>query len=207
MNSDTKNKLTSGTDQSDLTSGNACWQTPPAIFAALNAQLGPFDVDICADAERTLCPRWFGSGSDLGTDALTADWSAHGFAGYCNPPYGAFVGKILPVAKLQAARGFRSVFLLPMRVTRAFKAHIMDGASQLLFCDSRIVFFENDAPRLNVQAFVKKGRLVPDSAVFDSIVVVYDGVVAAPRVGLWNVPDHVTRQDLERAAALMRVAA
>jgi phage N-6-adenine-methyltransferase len=207
VNNETKNKLTSGTDQADLTSGNACWETPPAIFAALNDQFGPFDLDICADAQRALYPRYFGPGSDLSVDALIADWSAHGFAGYCNPPYGAFIGKILPVAKAQARLGFTSVFLIPMRVTRAFKAHIMQGAADLLFCDSRIVFFENGAPRLNRKAF-EAGRLVADSAVFDSIVVRYaPDARDRPRVDVWEVPDHVSSADLSRAAALLRKAA
>lgn len=206
MNNDTKQKLMSGTDQSDLTTGNACWETPPAIFAQLDADYGGFDIDICADPTRALCFKHFGPGSYLGADALTADWSAHGMHGYCNPPYGAFIGKILPVAKRQAAKGFRSVFLIPMRVTKAFKGHIMDGAKDLLFCDSRIVFFENGVPRLNAKKFAE-GKLVADAAVFDSIVVVYEGVHAKPNVGLWRVPDHVTQDDLERAANLRRLAA
>ncbi len=206
MDNQTKNKLTSGTDQSDLTTGNACWETPPAIFAALDAEFGHFDVDLCADTHRALYPRWFGPGSELATDALTADWGAHGIRGYCNPPYGAFIGKILPRAKRQAEHGFQSVFLIPMRVTKAFQAHIMDGAKELRFCDSRIVFFENGAPRLNRKAFAE-GRLVADSAVFDSIVVVYDGIHARPEVSMWPVPTHVSQADMQRAVNLLRKSA
>lgn len=205
MNSETKQKLMSGTDQSALTSGNACWETPPEVFAVLNEQLGgfgPFDVDICADATRALCGRWFGPGSAIGTDALAADWRAHGARGFCNPPYGAFIGKILPVAKRQREAGFTSVFLIPMRVTQAFKSHIMVGASDLLFCDKRITFFEHGVPRLNTTS-LEKGRLVGDSAVFDSIIVVYDGTrrtTGRPDVRMWQVPPHVSQADLERAA-------
>jgi hypothetical protein len=49
MDNATKNKLTSGTDQADLTTGNACWETPPLVFAKLNEDFGPFDVDLTAD--------------------------------------------------------------------------------------------------------------------------------------------------------------
>lgn len=66
MNNETKNKLTSGTDQADLTTGNACWETPPLVFRKLNEDFGPFDVDLTADAQRHLCPTWFGPDSNVG---------------------------------------------------------------------------------------------------------------------------------------------
>ena len=48
MNRETRDKFASGTDQADLTTGNACWQTPPAIFAQLNHDFGPFEIDLTA---------------------------------------------------------------------------------------------------------------------------------------------------------------
>jgi hypothetical protein len=79
MNGATKNKLTSGTDRSDLTTGNACWETPPLVFPKLADDFGPFDVDVTADAQRHLCPIWFGPDSSIGAvDALRSDWCAGG---------------------------------------------------------------------------------------------------------------------------------
>lgn len=186
MNRATTNKFVSGTDQADLTTCNACWETAPAIFAKLNEDFGPFGIDLTADAGRHLCPQWFGPGSPVGEyDALTADWKSYGFLGYSNPPYGPFVQRILPLAKEQASKGFASTFLLPLRVTKAFKAHILRGASDLLFCDRRLVFWENAAPRLNPRT----GK--PDCALFDSIIVRYRaGVWDRPSIGEWRVPDH-----------------
>jgi hypothetical protein len=208
MNRDTRDKFASGTDQSDLTSGNACWETSPAVLAALNRDFGPFDVDLCADATRHLCPTWLGPGSNHGlhaADALTAPWILYGDTGYCNPPYGAFIAKILPKAKQEAANGFTSVFLIPMRATKAFRQHILRGAAELLFCDKRLIFWENGAPRVNAKT--KK----PDCALFDSIIVVYrpgsnwenDG----PRVSVWEAPNYAEQAPLESYANLLPVVA
>lgn len=208
MNNDTKNKLTSGTDQSDLTSGNACWETPPLLFQTLNARFGPFDVDLTADAQRHLCPTWFGPDSPVAEyDALTAMWHYYGLSGYSNPPYGPFIQRLLGHAKSEARlKEFRSTLLLPMRVTKAFKAHILNGASDLLFCDARIPFFENGLPRLNEKQWREKGKAVADAAVFDSIVVRYQpGSWPQPRVGIFEMAKLVTALDLERAVTARRL--
>lgn len=217
MNNETKNKLTIGTNQADLTSGNACWETPPLVFAKLNEDFGPFDVDLTADAQRHLCPIWFGPQSNVGElDALGADWPACGRrSGYSNPPYGPFIQKLLKVAKGwtklgEYHDGFTSTLLLPMRVTKGFKKHILAGASDLLFCDTRLTFFEDGMPRLNEAKFGKRGKKgqllkVPtDPAVFDSIIVRYQPGTTRLNVGIWNVPKHVTKDDIERAVERRR---
>ena len=206
MNRETRDKLLSGTNQDDLTSGNACWETPPLVYLGLVEDAGGFDIDLTADAGRALCPLWFGPGSPLATDALTAHWASHGRRGYSNPPYGPFVQKLLAKAKQEAQKGFTSHLLLPMRATKAFHAHVLDGASDLLFCDKRITFFENGVPRLNVKQWKEKGRVVADPAVFDSIIVIFrpQAWPKALKAGAWKVPPHVTKQDLERAAERMR---
>lgn len=208
MNSVTKKKLTSPT-QSDLTSGNACWETPPAVFAKLQADFGPFDIDLTADGQRHLCPVWFGPDSEEGTDALTANWTDWGSSGFSNPPYGRFVAHMLEKARLMRVHGFETTLLLPMRVTNAFKAHVMGspkgfafGADELLFCSKRLCFFENGVPRLNKKA-LSEGRAVADAAVFNSIIVRYApcGAFSHMNVGVWTVPPHVFQADLDRAVA------
>lgn len=205
MDRHTRDKFASGT-QADLTSGNACWQTPPLIFEKLSQDFGPFCVDLTADANNHLLPLWFGPGGAQ-EDALTTYWSDYGTAGYSNPAYGRFAALMMEKAKRQASSfGFSSVLLLPMRVTIAFREHVLRGAARLLFCDSRIVFFEHHAPRINRKAF-ERGKLQPDPALFDSIVVVYHpGVHIRPKIGEWHVPPHVTDQDLERAGEALRKA-
>lgn len=205
MNNDTKQKLTSGTNQADLTSGNACWETPPEVYAKLKQDFGPFDLDLTADATRHLGPRWFGPGSALHPDALAAVWNDHGSTGYSNPPYGPFVQQMLAKAAYEARQGFSSTLLLPMRVTRAFRAHVLPYAQRLLFCSSRLTFFENGGPRLNVRQWNEHRRLVADPAVFDSIIVGFGPLHSRDtrdrcQIGEWSVPPHVSADDLERAA-------
>lgn len=206
MDRQTRDKVVSGTKQDDLTIGNACWETPPIVFAKLNEDFGPFDIDLTADRGRALCPVYLGPDHVVSAcrDALTARWSAFGSLGYSNPPYGRFIQSMLAKAKQEAVAGFTSVLLLPMRTTKAFHAHVLDGASELLFCSKRLTFFENGIPRLNEALWKKQGRPRSDGAVFDSIVVIYRPGVQALRAGAWQVPKHVTKADLERAAERRR---
>ena len=186
MNRATRDRLVHPT-QRLLTAGNACLETPPAVFAALDFQFGPFDLDLCADQNSTLCPVWFGPQSPVEEfDALKANWRAYGQNGFANPPYGPFVGLILAWAKVEAKLGFASTLLLPVRATKAFHAHVLHGASELLFCDRRIAFWEHGKPKLDPKT--KK----PTGALFDSMIVRFAPGMrfSPPRVGSWKVPPH-----------------
>jgi hypothetical protein len=201
MDRATRDKFATRTDQADLTTGNACWQTAPLVFLRLNEDFGRFDIDICGDALRALCSMWFGPQSPVGEyDALTAAWSSYGTNGFDNPPYGPFVQKILAKAKAEADQGFTSLHLLPLRVTGAFRAHVLNGAARLIFPDTRLTFFENGLPRCG---YDKRGKVRADPAMFDSILVQYlPGAWDRPRLGEWHVPPHVTKDDLDRWVAL-----
>ena len=189
MNRTTRDKLVART-----TPKNATWETPPAIVAQLREDFGPFDLDLTGDIARATEKVWFGPYSPVEKyDALTADWMAYGRTGFSNPPYGAFVPQLLWQARRMRARGFTSTLLLPLRVTRAFRVEILGQASDLLFCDKRIAFFEDGHPRWNAKAFAE-GRLVADTALFDSIIVRFRAGCTDPvRVGVWRVPAHVER--------------
>lgn len=185
MNRATRDKFAALTN-ADLTTGNACLETPPQIFNKLNADFGPFDIDLTADIQRHLCDVWLGPGSPYGKDALTTEWRQLGAIGYSNPPYGKFVAKMLKKAKSEAQVGFATTLLLPMRVTRAFHAHVLCGAKELWFCDKRIAFWVDGAPKLDPKT------LKPTGALFDSIIVRYAPGMrfSPPRVGTWKVPPH-----------------
>ena len=212
MNRATRDKFASGTKQVDLTTGNACWETAPLVFAKLAEDFGPFDIDLTADATRHLCALWFGPDSPVGErNALTARWHHYGQSGYSNPPYGIFVNGteskhgrgrkgLLEKAKEEAQIGFCSTLLLPLRITRSFRRHVLDGAAEVLLPDKRFVFFEDGAPRINRRMFVEKGKVIADGALFDSVLVRYEpGHVGPPVLKTWKVPKHVTADDLERA--------
>lgn len=188
MDAITRERMTSGTDGAD--SANAKWQTPPEVYAKLQMDFGPFDVDLFADESNHLEPMWFGPGSYVPaiedcTDALTVDWHAYGRSGFGNPPYGKFVGFALAKAKAECAKGFDSTLLLPVRITKAFKQHVMAGAAQVYLCDKRITFYENGTPRLDAE-----GRPMP--ALFDSMIVRYMHGYhnQRPQFDLWEVPPH-----------------
>lgn len=217
MRRETTASMNAGTTRDDLSAGNACWETAPEVFQKLNADFGPFDVDLFADEARALCRVWLGPGSPHqggrfgspqdGSDALAAKWSAFGVNGFGNPPYGPFVQRALSKAKREASEGFTSTLLLPMRVTKAFKACVLQGASELLFCDSRLTFYENGEPRWNAKKLREEGLYVPDPAMFDSIIVRYRPVMKRVlgddelRVGLWHVPDHTSAAIARKKAA------
>jgi hypothetical protein len=185
MNTATKEKFAAHTSK-DVTAGNACLETPPAVFVQLVKTHGPFDIDLTADTKRHLCPVWFGPGSLYDDDALTAAWTGFGKTGYSNPPYGPFVAMMLEKAKKEATYGFTTTLLLPVRITKAFHHHVLYGATEVLFCDKRIAFWENGAPKLDP----KTGK--PTGALFDSMIVRYiPGIrFSPPRVGSWKVPAH-----------------
>lgn len=185
MNRATRDKFAAPTSP-DPTTGNACLETPPQIFAKLSDDFGPFDIDLTADPIRHLCPKWFGPHSFWAEDALTAQWMAFGKTGYSNPPYGAFVARMLKKAKAEAAIGFSSTLLLPVRITKAFHAHVLCGATEVWFCDKRIAFWENGAPKPDPKT------LKPTGALFDSMIVRYlPGMrFSPPRVRTWHVPPH-----------------
>jgi hypothetical protein len=182
------------------------WQTPPAVFAALHEQIH-FDLDLCADVDRALLPRWFGPGSELAKDALTAAWMRYGERGFCNPPYGVFIRDLLVKASAEQVNGFLSALLLPVRMTRAFHEFVLSGDARILMCDRRIAFFEDGLPRLNERQWREKGRAVADPALFDSMIVVFDpSRLGQPTtIETWRVPPHVSKDDLERAAEARRV--
>jgi hypothetical protein len=97
MNRATRDKFATRTDQTALDGGNACWETAPKVFAKLNEDFGPFDLDLTANTSNHLAP-WFGPGSPLSmeidgadracTDCLIVPWHRFGHNGYSNPPYG-----------------------------------------------------------------------------------------------------------------------
>lgn len=218
MDRATRDKFTAATNR-DLTTGNACLETPRPVFERMNELFGPFNLDLTGDLARHHLPRWFGPGSPVGElDALEAFWPQWGENGFSNPPYGPFVQALLEWARLMAAFGCSSSLLIPLRVTRAFKDHVIApvsmtdgkgaavaGASDLIFCDKRIPFFENGLPRLNERAWVEEGVARADGALFDSIIVRFSAGHSGPaRLGVFEVPPCVSAEDLERAAALRR---
>lgn len=158
-----RDRFVATTDQKDLAYGeSACLETPPDFFAIIHTHFH-FDIDLTANAENHLLPLWFGPGSPLGKpDALTTPWywlptvhqeraggvlSHPTTRGYSNPPYGAFIERILEKAVEEAARGFTSVFLLPMRASSWYTKIVLVHATFLLHLEPRLTFWYKGAPK------------------------------------------------------------
>lgn len=192
--------MVSGTDQGDVTTGNACWQTPPSVAAALCAEFG-CDIDLFANARSKVLPTWLGPGSPIGEDALAVDWHRHGTAGFSNPPYGDFLKLVLAKAAYEAwANAFTSVHLLPLRLNAALRTAIFgsEQVSHWLFPDKRIAFWENGAPRMGRDK--RSGVMRPMPALFDSTILVFGpGTHVTPKIGEWKVPTTTKRRRRQAA--------
>ncbi|MEM9513697.1 MAG: DNA N-6-adenine-methyltransferase, partial [Actinomycetota bacterium] len=57
--------------------------TTAEVFGPLDAEFGPFTIDVAAAAHNTKCSRYF----DARRDGLAQSWS--GEVVWCNPPYSA----------------------------------------------------------------------------------------------------------------------
>lgn len=210
MNPETTRKLTSRTDADSPTGDNSCWETPPEIFAKLNSDFGPFDLDMTADSSNHLLPDWVGPGSLRGNNIIDvldfANLDGFNFTvanGYSNPIYDyKFVNQLIPLCALAARKkGFASTLLLPLRTTSDWwnflitNQHNEEGAAVIATCDKRICFYENGQPRWNAKELAK-GKYRPDSAVFDSVIVHFNNHPLHPsstQFRLWEVPPHVPK--------------
>lgn len=195
MNRGTRDKFTASTDQADLRHGpQACLETPPDLFARLNDEF-KFDVDLFANVQNHLLPRWFGPGG-IREDALHVNWHFIGTvaqnntgvpalqnstSGFANPPYGAFVTLALEKAVNEAHNGFTSVFLLPMRCGKWYTRQVLPYYADLRHIP-RVKFWYQGMPKLTLNTTT--GKLEHMSALFDSIVVVYKPI---PK-GQINIP-------------------
>jgi phage N-6-adenine-methyltransferase len=117
------------------------WPTDPAVFAELERQYGPFDLDPCASHENAKCARYF-TREDNG---LEQTWTGRVF---CNPPYGrplaAWMAKAWESSQSTAEL---VVCLIPVRTdTRYWHEYAMRG--EIEFLRGRLKFgpLTNPAP-------------------------------------------------------------
>lgn len=115
-----------------MQNGRQDWETPPAFFAALDAEFG-FTLDACALPHNAKCERFY-SPED---DALLKDWRG---VVWCNPPYGVHIGRWVKHAYRQALKGATVVMLIPASTdTRWWHTYVM-RASEIRLVKGRISF-------------------------------------------------------------------
>ncbi len=103
------------------------WQTPRAVYEALDAEFG-FNDDPCPVVDPEFCLR---------QDGLCRDW---GTVTFCNPPYGTEIGKWVSKAYQQWRQGKTVVLLIPSRTdTRWWHGYVMK-ATEIRFIEGRLKF-------------------------------------------------------------------
>lgn len=116
------------------------WRTPPEKFAEWSGKYGPFTVDAAADAENSLCAKYW----DEMQDGAAQSWA--GERVWCNPPFGRLAIPFIRRAALCEAD--IAVLLLPARTdTRIFHSHVK-GIAEVEFLPGRLRFsgHKNSAP-------------------------------------------------------------
>ena len=113
------------------------WATPQDTFDALNAEFGPFDVDVCAVAGNAKCARFY----TPETDGLAQDWAPS--LCWMNPPYGRTIARWMCKAWEESLRGATVVCLVPARTDTAWwhdyamKGHIRFLRGRLKFGNAK----------------------------------------------------------------------
>jgi len=113
------------------------WATPQDTFDALNAEFGPFDVDVCAVAGNAKCARFY----TPETDGLAQDWAPSRC--WMNPPYGRTIARWMCKAWEESLRGATVVCLVPARTDTAWwhdyamKGHIRFLRGRLKFGNAK----------------------------------------------------------------------
>jgi site-specific DNA-methyltransferase (adenine-specific) len=126
-----------------LSSNSEEWATPPAFFAALDAEFH-FTLDPCATRKNAKCSRFY----TIEDDGLTQNWG--GQRVFCNPPYGRKIGAWVRKAYEESRKpGTLVVMLIPARTDTAyFHDYIYHKAKEVRFIRGRLHFneAENAAP-------------------------------------------------------------
>ena len=153
-----------------LSSQRDDWETPRALFEVLDAEFR-FDLDPAASPTTAKCARWYGPGSPLAEDGLSAPWSGRVFL---NPPYGTRIARWVEAAHRWGHSGACEVVvaLLPARTdTLWFHRHVL-RAGEIRFIRGRLTFEGGPYP-----------------APFPSMIVIWrpgDGEQPCPRVVGWD---------------------
>lgn len=114
------------------------WETPADLFASLDAEFGPFNLDPCANDDNHKCAAYYTKAHD----GLLLPWFGKVFM---NPPYGREIGKWIEKAYQESQGGVLVVCLLPARTdTRWFHDFCVKG--EIRFLRGRLKFGGQNNP-------------------------------------------------------------
>lgn len=115
------------------------WETPAALFNAVEAGAGPFDLDPCApDRPGTVRTARRYTTAD---DGLSREW--HGRV-FMNPPYGRAMRLWLAKAVSEAEAGAEVVGLLPVRTETEWWHNFVVSRADVLLLRGRLFFGDGD---------------------------------------------------------------
>lgn len=139
------------------------WQTPPELFAQLDAEFD-FNTDAACTPDNGLCAYQIYS-------ALDTDWSDDGdyrnVRVFVNPPYSrGLQGKFIAKAAEEREKGCTTVMLIPARTdTKAYHRYIWDASTH--------------GPRPGIEVRFLPGRIkfvgAKHGAPFPSMIIVFRG--------------------------------
>lgn len=177
-------------------SGKDDWGTPQKLYDLLNAEFGPFDLDVCASDVNAKAPIWLSPAQD----ALKTDWFGRTFM---NPPYSR-VGEFITQQCLQVQEGNVevSVALVAARTdTKWFQMASM-FASEIRFLKGRLKFeiyaknvADADAADVATWAGLQETNYnsltgvmtyTSDPAPFPSAVLIFDRSKTQRKVRFWD---------------------
>lgn len=116
------------------------WETPPDLFARLDAEFG-FTLDAAATPKNAKCARYF----TRDDDALRQDWGRE--VVWLNPPYGREIARWVRRAWVAARYGATVVCLVPARTDAGWwHDDAMDGEVRFLRGRIRFVGAPYNAP-------------------------------------------------------------
>jgi len=145
------------------------WATPQDFFDRMNAQYGPFDLDVSATLGNAKCARFF-TKDDNG---LAQPWAPARC--WINPPYGRDMGKWVRKAYEESQRGALVVCLVPARTDVAWWHEWAMHKAEITLLRGRLRFQRADGALLsNNCPSVREGRHAPTTtAPFATAVLVY----------------------------------
>lgn len=108
------------------------WETPQALFDALNDEFG-FETDVCATDANAKCDVYY----TPEVDGLKQQWTGVCFM---NPPYGRDIREWVEHAWFCAVRGATVVTLLPARTDTNWWQGFVSDAVEIRFIRGRLKF-------------------------------------------------------------------
>lgn len=142
-----------------LSSKKMDYCTPQDFFDELDAEF-VFALDAAATDKNAKCRRYFTPKDD----GLKQPWDVPpGYAVFCNPPYGRWIGEWVKKAYDESVRtGSTIVLLIPARTDTKYFHRYIYGKAEIRFVEGRLRFTDEDGSSYG-------------PAPFPSMVVIYNG--------------------------------